>query len=219
MAATSQTEALAGIENHVRTAVPKNISDTIFQAVDDLGASFDKSQIIQPGTPFPDFTLSNAVGNDVSLASLLAAADKGVLFTFYRGEWCPYCNIALSFLQRHFDDFRARGVTLVAVSPELPNTSLTTVEKHALKYEVLTDKGNGVARKLGIVWRQFDSLSEVSKAMGVDQAARNGDDSRELPLPTNVLVDKSGVVRNVHADTDWSKRLEPSVLLQWADAL
>lgn len=215
----TQTETLAGIENHVRTNVPKNISDIIFTAVDDLKATFDDSKVIKPGAKFPDFTLSNAVGKDISLSSLLTSADKGVLVTFYRGEWCPYCNIALSFLQRNFDDFKARGVTVVAISPELPNTSLTTVEKNELKYEVLSDKGNAVARQLGIVWRQFDSLAEVSKAMGVDQAARNGDESRELPVPTNILVDKSGVVKNVYANPDWSKRLEPKTMLEWAAAL
>lgn len=215
----TQTESLAGVENHVRTNVPKNISDIIFTAVDDLKATFDTSKVIKPGTTFPAFTLSNAVGNDVSLASLLAAADKGVLITFYRGEWCPYCNIALSFLQKHFDAFAAKGVTVVAISPELPNTSLTTVEKNELKYEVLSDKGNVVARQLGIVWRQFESLGEVSKALGVDQVTRNGDDSAELPVPTNILIDKAGVVKNVHADPDWAKRLEPNTMLQWADAL
>ncbi|ATY61148.1 bacterioferritin comigratory [Cordyceps militaris] len=216
---TTQTETLAGIENHVRTNVPANIRDLIFSAVDDLAATFDLSAVIKPGTPFPGFTLSNAVGADVSLDGLLAGADKGVLVTFYRGEWCPYCNTALSFLQRHLDDFAARGVTVVAVSPELPNTSLTTVDKHALRYEVLSDRGNGVARRLGLVWRQFDSLAEVSRALGVDQVARNGDGSRELPVPANIMIDKTGVIRNVHADPDWSKRLEPSTMLQWADAL
>ena len=215
----TQTESLAGIENHVRTNVPKNISNIIFTAVDDLKADFDLSKVVKPGATFPDFTLSNAVGKDVSLASLLAGADKGVLITFYRGEWCPYCNIALSFLQKHAAEFRAKGVTVVAVSPELPNTSLTTVEKNALAYEVLSDKGNAVARQLGIVWRQYDSLAEVSKALGTDQVARNGDDSRELPVPANILVDKTGVIRNIHTDPDWSKRLEPSKMLQWADAL
>ncbi|KAJ6788619.1 hypothetical protein PWT90_08303 [Aphanocladium album] len=215
----TQTESLAGVENHVRTNVPKNISNIIFTAVDDLKGTFDQSKVIKPGAAFPDFTLSNAVGKDVSLSSLLASADKGVLVTFYRGEWCPYCNIALSFLQKHFEAFKAKGVTVVAVSPELPNTSLTTVEKNELKYEVLSDKGNGLARLLGIVWKQFDSLAEVSKALGVDQLARNGDESGELPVPTNILIDKNGVVKNVHADPDWAKRLEPSTMLQWADAL
>lgn len=74
-----------------------------------------------------------------------------MLITFYRGEWCPYRNIAPSFLQKHAAEFRAKGVSVVAVSPELPNTSLTTVEKNALAYEVLSDTGNAVARQLGIV--------------------------------------------------------------------
>ncbi|OAA74018.1 Thioredoxin-like fold protein [Cordyceps fumosorosea ARSEF 2679] len=216
---TSQTEALAKIENHVRTDVPENISSLIFTAIDDLKLTFNPSLVIQPGTPFPAFTLPNALGAPVSLSNLLAAADRGVLVTFYRGGWCPYCNVALSFLQRRADDFRARGVTLIALSPELPDASLSTVEKQALRLEVLSDRGNDVARQLGLVWRQPEALGEVSRAMGVDQVARNGDDSRELPVAANLLIDKAGVVRNVHADPDWSKRLDPSTMLEWADAL
>lgn len=215
----SQTEQLAQIENHVRTKVPENIKNIIFQAIDDHKLAFDASKVIKPGDKFPDFTLSNAVDKQISYSDLLASSEKGILFTFYRGEWCPYCNISLSFLQKHLADFQARGVTVVAISPELPNTSITTAEKHALRFEVLSDAGNKLAHQLGIVWRQFDSLAEVSKAMGVDQAQRNGDDSRELPVPTNLLVDKSGIVRNVYTDPDWSKRLEPSVMLGWADKL
>ncbi|KAK8141439.1 hypothetical protein MY1884_003707 [Beauveria asiatica] len=215
----TQTEALAGIENHVRTNVPKDSSDIIFTAISDHKATFDLSQVIQPGTSFPAFSLPNAVGASVSLDALLASASKGVLLTFYRGEWCPYCNVALSFLQKHAADLEARGVAVVAVSPELPTTSLTTVQKNELRYEVLSDQGNAVARRLGLVWRQGDSLAEVLTTMGIDQVTRNGDDSRELPVPANILIDKAGVVRNVHADPDWSKRLEPSTMLQWADAL
>lgn len=215
----SQTEQLEQIENHVRTNVPENIKNIIFQAIDDHKVAFDPSKVIKTGEKFPDFTLSNAVNKEISYSNLLASSEKGILITFYRGEWCPYCNISLAFLQKHLADFQARGVTVIAISPELPNTSITTAEKHALKFEVLSDAGNKVARELGIVWRQFDSLAEVSKAMGVDQAQRNGDDSRELPVPTNLLVDKSGIVRNVYTDPDWSKRLEPSVMLGWADKL
>lgn len=215
----TQTEELEGILNHVKTNVPKPISSIILKATDDHKASFDTTKAIKPGATLPSFTLSNAVEKQVSSSDLLAKAEKGLLITFYRGEWCPYCNIALSYLQKNLPEFEKRGVQVIAISPELPNTSITTAEKHALKFEVLSDAGNVLARQLGIVWKQFDELKDVSDAMGVDQEARNGDNSRELPVPTTLLVDKSGLVRNVHLDPDWSKRLEPSIALEWADKL
>lgn len=215
----TQTEQTEQILERVRTVVPENIRNIIFEATDKHKATFDQSKVIKVGAKFPDFKLNNAVGKEISSADLLQNADKGILITFYRGEWCPYCNIALSFLQKNFDDFAARGITLVGVSPEQPNTSLTTTEKNGLKYEVLSDSGNGLARQLGIVWKQFEELGEVAKAMGTDLVARNGDDSRELPVPTNILIDKSGIVRNVFAEPDWSKRLEPKVMLEWAEQL
>lgn len=218
---TTQTESLAGIENYVRTEMPKDVSSVIFTTIDNHGANFDKTKVVKPSTSFPSgVTLPNAVGKEISLSSLIASADKGVLITFYRGEWCPYCNIALSFLQKNFDDFTARGITLVAISPELPSTSLTIVEKNELKYEVLSDRGNELARKLGLVWKQPEALtSTLTKVGGVDWVARNGDGSGEIPVATNILVDKNGVIRNVYADTNWAKRLEPSTMLEWADAL
>lgn len=213
------TEQLQKVEDSVKANAPEPIKNIIFKAIDDLKATFDSSKSIQPGATLPSFTLSNAVGETVASADLLAKAGKGVLITFYRGEWCPYCNLALASLQKHLGDFGAKGVDLVAISPELPNTSLTMTEKHALKFQVLSDAGNSFARQLGIVWEQFDSLKVVADTFGINYVQRNGDDSRELPVPTTLLVDKSGIVRNVYVNADWSKRLEPSVALEWADKL
>lgn len=216
----TQTETLGRFKDSIWTQAPEEMSNIMSTAYAKLDADFDRASIIKPGTVFPSsVTLSNAAGTEISLSSLFTSAEKGVLITFYRGEWCPYCNVVLPFLQKYFEDFKARGVTLVAISPELPSFALTMTEKHALKYEVLSDKGNTPARQLGLVWKQSASLIEVRKQIGVDFAARNGDSSGEIPVATNILVDKNGVVRNVHADTDSVKRLEPSILLEWVDAL
>lgn len=108
---------------------------------------------------------------------------------------------------------------MVAISPELPNTSLSTTEKNELKFEVLSDVGNKFARQLGIVWDQPKSLESVFEAFQVDLKARNGDDSMAVPIPTTILVDTKGVVRNVHIDPDYRQRLETTTALAWADAL
>ncbi|EHK47148.1 hypothetical protein TRIATDRAFT_291343 [Trichoderma atroviride IMI 206040] len=179
--------------------------------------TFDINSTIQVGASLPAFKLPNALGNEVTSDSLLA---KGpVLITFYRGDWCPYCNLALRSLQLHLDEFHAKGVTMVAISPELPNTSLSTTEKNELKFEVLSDVGNKFARQLGIVWDQPKSLDSVFEAFKVDLKERHGNDSMALPIPTTILVDGKGVVRNIHIDPDYRQRLETTTALAWVDAL
>ncbi|CAK7236653.1 hypothetical protein SCUCBS95973_009681 [Sporothrix curviconia] len=119
----------------------------------------------------------------------------------------------------HFDAFASRGVTLVAISPELPDTSLTTTEKLDLKFPVLSDVGNAFAAKLGIVWKQPDTLRPVFEAFGHNIPKRTGNDSYEVPVPTTLLVDGKGIVRNIFVDADYTKRLDPEVAIGWVDAL
>ncbi|KAF2240191.1 AhpC-TSA-domain-containing protein [Trematosphaeria pertusa] len=171
------------------------------------------TNVIQVGAKFPSFTLPSATGGQVSSINLLA---KGpVLITFYRGNWCPFCNIALRALQQHLDEFHARGVELVAVSPELPDSSLSTQEKNELEFTVLSDLGNKLARELGIVWKQPDSMRPVFEKFGHDLKKQNGDDSLEVPIPATFLVGEDGVVKNVYLEPDYRKRLEPTVALEW----
>lgn len=149
----------------------------------------------------------------------MPVADIFPRITFYRGSWCPFCNIALHHLQARIDEFAAQGVTLVAISPELPDTSLTTTEKLELKFPVLSDVGNGFAHKLGIVWKQPDTLRPVFEKFGHNLPARTGNDSFEVPVPTTLLVDKDGIVRNAFVEPNYTQRLDPEVALGWAKAL
>ena len=122
-------------------------------------------------------------------------------------------------LQKHLPAFVAKGVTLVAITPELPDRTLSTTEKIELKFPVLSDVGNTFARKLGIVWKQPDTLKPVFKQFGHDLKEFNGDDSFEVPYPATILVDGEGFVRNLYVEPDYTKRLEPEVALGWVDEL
>jgi peroxiredoxin len=196
---------------------PQPVQEIVGKAMKDHISSFKPENAIQIGDQFPSFTLPNAVGENVSSADLLG---KGpMLISFYRGEWCPFCNLEVAALQARLGDFQAKGVTLVAVSPELPNGNLTMTEKHALQFPVLSDKGNTLARKLGIVFKQPDSLRPIFDKFGHDLVGRNGDDSFEVPVPATFLVDRKGVVKNSFVDPNYIKRLEPSTALEWVDAL
>jgi len=210
-------DQLSSVFDGFQKNAPGPVKEAIIKATTDFKTSYDPSTAIQVGDTLPEFALSDAVGKQVSSTELLSQG--ALLITFYRGEWCPFCNLALAALQKHLDDFKAKGVSLVAISPELPNTSLSTAEKHALKFPVLSDVGNKYAQQLGIVFQQPDALRPVFDNFGNDLKKRNGDDSFAVPIPATLLVDKNGVVRNTFVEPDYTKRLEPSTALEWVDAL
>jgi len=198
-------------------AMPAEASQIILKTTADFKASYDPASAIQVGKLLPAFTLPDALGQNISSASLIS---KGpLLISFYRGEWCPFCNLELRSLQKLLPQLTAKGVTLVAISPELPDTSLETKEKLELSFTVLSDVGNKLAREIGIVFKHPEKMGDLLKNSGVDFEKRNGDASLEVPVPATFLVDGKGVIRNAFVDADFAKRLEPETALKWIDEL
>ncbi|ORY16369.1 thioredoxin-like protein [Clohesyomyces aquaticus] len=213
---TVHSELQNVLDNFSKNA-PEQVRNPINRSREEVIASYDSSKSPKPGSKLPSFKLTNALGSEVSSDDIIAQGP--VLITFYRGSWCPFCNIALRGLQKVLPEFEVKGVQLVAISPELPDTSLNTVEKNTLRFEVLSDVGNKFARELGIVWSMPEYLRPIFGNFGHDLAQRNGDDSFEVPLPASILVDKEGTIRNVFLDPDYTRRLEPATALQWVEAL
>jgi peroxiredoxin len=217
MAATL-AQQLQDITTTFLDKAPAPVVEAITGARQDASKEFaDTSKVLQVGAKFPSFSLPSAAGTQVSSDDLLS---KGpILVTFYRGNWCPYCNLALRGYQQYLSKIHAKGVELVAISPELPDNSLDTKQKNELEYPVLSDVGNKFARQLGIVWKQPDSMRPIFKQFGHDFVKQNGDDSLEVPLPATFLVGKDGVVRNVYVESDYTKRLEPTTALEWIEKI
>jgi peroxiredoxin len=149
--------------------------------------------------------LPNAVGESVALTDALARGP--VVLSFYRGAWCPYCNLELRILQNNLDAIEAVGASLIAVSPMTPDNSLSVAEKHDLGFQVLSDAGNGVARAYGLVFRVDDALNELYLKMGIDLEASNGEMSHELPIPATYVIGPDGTVLLGYADPDYTRRL------------
>ncbi|KAK5118897.1 hypothetical protein LTR62_000108 [Meristemomyces frigidus] len=206
---------LAAAQEGLNQNVPAPIVEAINKSRSDLAAAFDEGAVIKPGATLPSFTLPDAHGNEVTSKSLLA--EGPILITFYRGDWCPFCNLALRDLQKHHAEFQAKGVTLVAISPQLPDGSLSMTEKHDLSFVVLSDVGNKFARQLGIVHKQPETLRPMFELSKMDFTKINGDESLELPIPATFLVDGHGKVRKAYAETDFMKRLGSAGALKWVD--
>jgi peroxiredoxin len=166
---------------------------------------------------FPAFELSDATGKIVSSVDIFATSP--VLLTFYRGGWCPYCNLDLRALQSHLKEFQTVEVALVAISPELPDQAITTANKTGLDFTVLSDVGNKIARQLGILFQLPDAMHPLFKGKGIDLKERNGDDSFQIPIPALFLVDSDGTIRHSFVDPNYTHRLEPATALELANAL
>ena len=203
-------EARDYYRNHVIPPEKLNIMD---RATEELTANGIKASALKEGDRVDDFILMDAHGGPVRLQSLLDAGP--VVISFYRGGWCPYCNIELRGLQRVLPEIKALGASLVAISPQLPDNSLSTEEKHNLMFPVLSDVGNDVARRFGIVFRLPDDLLETYKAFNHGLADMNGEEgATELPIPATYVLDRSGIIRLAFIEEDYTKRLDPQNILE-----
>lgn len=165
---------------------------------------------LQVGDKAPDFTLPDALGEEVTLYSQL---EKGpVVLTWYRGGWCPYCNITLQYLQQRLPDFKKEGASLLALTPELPDKSLDTKEKHDLQFQVLSDVGNKVGKEYGVVFQLTDEVAGIYQE-SFDLHGYNGDGSNELPLAATYVIDSEGVIQYAFLDADYRNRAEPDEIV------
>ncbi|KIJ35654.1 hypothetical protein M422DRAFT_34588 [Sphaerobolus stellatus SS14] len=212
------TQELSDFYTKIHSNIPKDASNTLNSIEAEHSATFDYANAVKAGDKLPDFKLTDTFGKEVTRDELLAQGN--VLLSFYRGEWCPFCNLEMRALQKILPELAARGTTLVAVSPELPDQAIVTSQKNEITFPILSDVGNGLARQLNIVFKQPERIHEVWNLMGgIDWKARYGDNSLEVPVPATILVDKTGTIRNVHLDPNWTKRLEPTTVLTWIDQL
>lgn len=181
------------------------------QAIKELEAS-GVAQGLKTGDHAPNFTLPDATGKIVSLSETLT---KGpVILTFYRGGWCPYCNLELRAYQRALPEIREAGAKLIAVSPQTPDASLTTKEKDELEFTVLSDVGGKVAHHYDLVFKLQDYLIDLYKQSGLDVPAHNGNDTWELPKPATFVIDQHGTIVFAHVDSDYRNRTEPSQVIK-----
>ena len=164
------------------------------------------------GDLLEDFTLPDATGRPVSLSDILA--DGPAVVVFYRGGWCPYCNIALRTYQTELlPELDALGVRLVAISPQSPDQSMSTREKDELSFTVLSDRGAKVARRLGIGFQHSEPTLAAQRERGLDITQVNADGSTHLPMPTVLVVDRDRTVRFADTHADYTTRTEVTDIL------
>lgn len=204
-------QQIAHFNAQLATQAPPQVLDQVSQYINTLVASGIAQNALKVGEHAPSFTLPDVLGRQVSLAGLLQQGP--VVVTFYRGEWCPYCNLTLYAYQQVLSQIKELGASLIAISPQTPDHSLSMSEKHALAFPVLSDQGNQVARQFGLVFSLEEPTRTLLKGLGSDLPVFNGDESWELPIPGTFIISQDGIIRLAYAEANWTHRLEPSVLL------
>jgi peroxiredoxin len=192
--------------------LPAEVVEVFERNIDDFLAQGIPAEAVKAGDHLEAFTLDDATGTAVSLSQLVEAGPAVIVF--YRGGWCPYCNLALRTYQRELlPELDAFGARLVAVSPQSPDQSLSTTEKAGLAFTVLSDPGSRVARSIGIAFQQADEVLAAQRQLGLDLAQVNAEGSTQLPRPTVLIVDQNRTVRFVDVQPDYTARTEVTDIL------
>jgi peroxiredoxin len=164
------------------------------------------------GEQFPDFVLPSAEGRLVSLANLL---ERGpIIISFFRGEWCPFCQVMLTALTEALPEIEAAGASLAALTPETGGLPLTMKQRHNARFEVLSDIDCGVGLAAGIIFRMPKLYRVRLEAFGISLPERNGNASWFLPVPATFIVTQDGLIAWRFVDVDFTHRAEPADIIR-----
>lgn len=191
-------------------STPDNIRLDYDRGIDELRQSGILEQALNVGDTAPEFKLPNAVGDEISLYDALLRGP--VVLVWYRGGWCPYCNLQLQHIQKKLEDIRKAGGQVIAITPELPDKTMSTKERHKLEFQVLSDIDNKVADKYRLAYAVPDYVVDHYD-LSITLNEYNGNDSKRLPLAVTYVIDKSGIVEYAFLDADYKNRATPEEII------
>ena len=201
------TEQLIEQKAKAAKAIPQAGLAVMDQATAALDASGLAGKALKEGDEVPNFSLPNANGERFSLHEY---TNQGpVVISFYRGGWCPYCNLELAALQAALPDIEAAGGRLIAISPNTPDNSLSTREKHNLQFEVLSDVGFNVIDRFGLAFDMPEELVNLYGEFAINVAQWNGEERWRLPIPATYVIDSQRKVVKSYVNADYRERLDP----------
>ena len=198
--------------NELATQVPQEVLEAFGKSIEDLQKKKIEEKSIKLGEIMPEFLLPN-VKNEIINSNEILKNGK-MIIAFYRGSWCPYCNLQLKTLQDYLTKIKDKKATLVAISPQSPDSSLTVVEKHNLTFEVLTDTDKFFAKQLGISFELQDFVLPYYQALGIDLMHFNKNNDNSLPVPAVFVIDQNGKIIYKFVDANYMNRIDIDELLQ-----
>lgn len=200
-----------------KTKAPEGAFEAFARSTQELIDSGQAERALQAGDTAPDFTLTDADRNEVTRKALLAQGP--VVLSFYRGVWCPYCNIELQALEEAAEAIRARGATLVAISMQGASDSRKSQKDNKLSFPILTDKAGELANRFGIRWTLQDYVIPIHDGFGVHLPRIHGDGEWNLPMPARYVIGTDGTIAYAEINPDYTSRPEPADLLPVLDKL
>jgi len=207
------SEGLKELRNNLKGMLPAESLQVFDNDAKQLHDNFDQILKVELGDKAPDFTLSNAIGSTVNLYDRLKS--NKVVLVFYRGTWCPYCNLALSQYQSILNEVKSQGAELIAVSGQTPDESLSIMEKNNLEFEVLSDNGNLVGQLYTTVFKNGElPLNEMTK-LGIDFDSYYGNDTKEILVPSVFIIEQDGKISFAKTEGgDYRNRTEPIEIIE-----
>ena len=191
--------------------LPGDVLALIAQTNEELIAQHIKDNALQVGAKVSNFSLNNHSAEQVELADLLN--NGPVIISFYRGNWCPYCNLELKALNNHLPEFKTHNAQLVAISPQLPDETLSSAQKNALEFDVLSDINNKVAEQFGLLFTLDERIVALYSQFGIDFEKYYGNKSYKLPLPATYVINQKGIITYAFLNEDYTLRAEPTDVL------
>jgi len=208
----SLRQQLEELTSKLRTLVPADRLSVVDQAIEELKSSGIAERVLKPREKAPALELPDGDGQLWRSEDLLR--NGPMVIVFYRGRWCAYCNTQLVALQEIHKQIAAAGASLVAISPQTQKHSYMTRDMHHLRFPVLSDAGNQLARKFGLVYRLSRELQAMYESIFTRLPGYNGDQSWELPLPATYIIQPDETIGYVRVDADWRQRPEPEETLK-----
>ena len=191
--------------------IPEDALKLLFGKTEELINSGIGERTLNEGDEIPQINLPNAVGKTINVNSMLK--DGPVVISFYRGAWCPYCNLELKALQQALPEIKSLGAQLIAISPNTPDNSISSIEKHGLEFEVLTDTGNKIAKEFRLVFNLAEELRPIYQQFNFDIPKYNGNESWDIPIPANYIVNTDGKIVHSFVNADYTQRMEPTEII------
>jgi peroxiredoxin len=211
MPASITPSSLNAALTEYQSSAPAEATAVIDRGIDEIRES-GIAPGLQVGERAPDFVLPDQLGLDVRLAERLAQGP--VLLVFYRGEWCPYCNLTLKYLQDHLDAIEGVGAHLIAISPQSPDHALSLTERHDLRFSVLSDTTQDTIRAYRLQYTLPPETQDLYvNAFGNDLRHQTADGSWNLPVSGTFVIDRDGIIRARFVDIDYRRRMEPADIL------
>lgn len=213
----SLNEELKLLHASILDSLPSELRSSLLDENRKLFSNFLEEKAIKPGERVPDVFFITRELKKIKLAELIG--DKHLVLSFFRGTWCPYCNLELKALDNISHEIKKRGARLVSSSPELFQNMKHDLDRNGIQSTVVSDLNNNAADKFGLVFDLPWDYQQIYRAMNIHLDLLNNNPEWTLPVPATFVISRDGIIKATHINVDYTLRMEPEAILSELDRL